>query len=130
MLTKFLLLPLQAKNILLIRLPPQSERRQTVLNSPSISDYSESAGHGTSAVYNGKTIQCGGSKILSDEQKKIANKDDSVFVIYDGQLIGSLNVSDTVRPEAKEVISQLKALGVKNTVMLTGDRQQPAENVK
>ena len=53
-----------------------------------------------------------------------------LFVIYDGQLIGSLNVSDTVRPEAKEVISQLKVLGVKNTVMLTGDRQQPAENVK
>ena len=100
------------------------------LELPELSDYSESAGHGTSAVYNGKTIQCGGSKILSDEQKKIANKDDSVFVIYDGQLIGSLNVSDTVRPEAKEVISQLKALGVKNTVMLTGDRQQPAENVK
>ena len=100
------------------------------LKLPELSDYSESAGHGTSAVYNGKTIQCGGSKILSDEQKKIANKDDSVFVIYDGQLIGSLNVSDTVRPEAKEVISQLKALGVKNTVMLTGDRQQPAENVK
>lgn len=50
---------------------------------------------------NGKTIQCGGQD-LSDEQKKIANKDDSVFVIYDGQLIGSLNVSDTVRPEAKE----------------------------
>ena len=100
------------------------------LELPELSDYSESAGHGTRAVYNGKTIQCGGSKILSDEQKKIANKDDSVFVIYDGQLIGSLNVSDTVRPEAKEVISQLKALGVKNTVMLTGDRQQPAENVK
>ena len=100
------------------------------LELPELSDYSESAGHGTSAVYNGKTIQCGGSKILSDEQKKIANKDDSVFVIYDGQLIGSLNVSDTVRPEAKEVISQLKTLGVKNTVMLTGDRQQPAENVK
>ena len=54
----------------------------------------------------------------------------TIFVIYDGQLIGSLNVSDTVRPEAKEVISQLKGLGVKNTVMLTGDRQQPAENVK
>ena len=100
------------------------------LELPELSDYSESAGHGTSAVYNGKTIQCGGSKILSDEQKKIANKDDSVFVIYDGQLIGALNVSDTVRPEAKEVISQLNALGVKNTVMLTGDRQQPAENVK
>ena len=100
------------------------------LKLPELSDYSESAGHGTSAVYNGKILQCGGSKILSEEQKKIANKNDSVFVLYDGRLIGSLNVSDTVRPEAKEVIAQLKALGVKNTVMLTGDRKQPAENVK
>lgn len=98
------------------------------LNLPQLSDYSESAGHGTSAVYNGKKLECGGSKVLSDEQKSLAGNA-SVFVVYDGELIGALSVSDSVRAESQEVISKLKKLGVKNTVMLTGDSKSNAEKV-
>ena len=98
------------------------------LQLPQLSDYSESAGHGTSAVYNGKKLECGGIKILSDEQKKLAGNA-SVFVVYDGELIGALSVSDTVRTESQEVISKLKKLGVKNTVMLTGDSKSNADKV-
>ena len=98
------------------------------LQLPQLSDYSESAGHGTSAVYNGKKLECGGIKILSDEQKKLADNA-SVFVVYDGKLIGALSVSDTVRTESQEVISKLKKLGVKNTVMLTGDSKSNADKV-
>lgn len=95
---------------------------------PQLSDYSESAGHGTSAVFNGKKLECGGMKILSVEQKKLAGNA-SVFVVYDGELIGALSVSDTVRAESQEVISKLKKLGVKNTVMLTGDSKSNADKV-
>lgn len=98
------------------------------LNLPQLSDYSESAGHGTSAVYNGKKLECGGIKILSNEQKKLAGNA-SVFVVYDGELIGTLSVNDSVRAESQEVISKLKKLGVKNTVMLTGDSKNNAEKV-
>lgn len=98
------------------------------LDLPQLSDYSESAGHGTSAVYNGKKLECGGIKILSDEQKKLAGNA-SVFVVYDGELIGALSVSDSVRSESQDVISKLKKLGVKNTVMLTGDSKGNAEKV-
>lgn len=98
------------------------------LKLPQLSDYSESAGHGTSARFNGKKLECGGIKILSDEQKKLAGNA-SVFVVYDGELIGALSVSDTVRTESQEVISKLKKLGVKNTVMLTGDSKSNADKV-
>lgn len=98
------------------------------LDLPQLSDYSESAGHGTSAVYNEKKLECGGIKILSDEQKKLAGNA-SVFVVYDGELIGALSVSDSVRAESQQVISKLKKLGVKNTVMLTGDSKGNAEKV-
>lgn len=98
------------------------------LNLPQLSDYSESAGHGTSAVYNGKRLECGGIKILSDEQKSLADNA-SVFVVYGGELIGALSVSDSVRAESQEVIAKLKKLGVKNTVMLTGDSKGNAEKV-
>ena len=98
------------------------------LNLPQLSDYSESAGHGTSAVYNGKKLECGGIKVLSDEQKSLAGNA-SVFVVYNGELIGALSVSDSVRAESQEVISKLKKLGVKNTVMLTGDSKGNAVKV-
>lgn len=98
------------------------------LNFPQLSDYSESAGHGTSAVYNGKRLECGGIKILSDEQKRLAGNA-SVFVVYNGELIGALSVSDSLRAESQQVISKLKKLGVKNTVMLTGDSKNNAEKV-
>lgn len=98
------------------------------LDLPQLSDYSESAGHGTSAIYNGKRLECGGIKILNDEQKKLAGNA-SVFLVYDGKLIGALSVSDSVRAESQEVISKLKKLGVKNTVMLTGDSKSNAEKV-
>lgn len=98
------------------------------LKLPQLSDYSESAGHGTSAVFNGKKLECGGIKILNDEQKKLAGNA-SVFVVYGGELIGTLSVSDTVRAESQEVISKLKKLGVKNTVMLTGDSKSNADKV-
>ena len=104
------------------------KKRAENLKLPQLSDYSESAGHGTSARFNGKKLECGGVKILNDEQKKLAGNA-SVFVVYDGELIGALSVSDTVRTESQEVISKLKKLGVKNTVMLTGDSKSNADKV-
>lgn len=96
---------------------------------PELSDYSETAGYGTSAIYKGKKLECGGIKILSSEQKKSIADDVSVFVVYDGKIIGAISVSDTLRSEAKGVVSDLHKLGVSNTVMLTGDSKKTAENV-
>lgn len=96
---------------------------------PEFTDYSENAGYGTSAYYNGVKIECGGTKILSDEQKKLIDKNTSVFLIYDSKLIGSISVGDTVREESADVIAKLKKLGIKNTVMLTGDSNRTAEKV-
>lgn len=100
------------------------------LKLPDLSDYSESAGHGVSASYKGKKLVCGGTKILADEQRsKFSNTDASVFVLLDGIVIGAISVSDTIRTETKDVISQLHSLGVKNTVMLTGDSRVNAQKV-
>lgn len=97
---------------------------------PQLSDYSENAGHGVSASYNGKKLECGGAKLLSDEQKrKFANEEASVFVLLDGAVIGAISVTDTIRAETENVISRLHSLGVKNTVMLTGDSKANAARV-
>ena len=98
-------------------------------NLPELSDYSEKAGQGVTAVYNGKALVCGGTKVLSDKQKVNAEKTASVYVIYDGELIGAISVSDTLRAEAKSVIAELRKLGVKDSVMLTGDKKENAMDI-
>lgn len=99
------------------------------LKLPQLCDYGEDAGHGTSAMLNGKRIECGGSKIITESQKKLTTENDTVFLLCDGQLIGTISVTDTIRDESKEVISTLKKYGVKNTIMLTGDSKAVAESV-
>lgn len=99
------------------------------INLPELSDYSEKAGHGVTAEYKGKTLICGGARILSEKQRELAEKSASVYVIYDGELIGAISVSDTLRPEAKSVIAELRELGVKDSVMLTGDKEENAKNI-
>ena len=98
-------------------------------NQPKISAYSEKAGHGISAIYDGKQILCGGYNVLSEEQKKTADKNASVYIVLDGEIIGAIALSDSVRSEAETVISNLKKLGIKDCVMLTGDKEEKAEEV-
>ena len=90
-----------------------------------LDNFSATAGRGTSANYNGKTLFCG-----SYRDKVPSNAADcNVFLTLDGELIGAIQVADTVRRESAEVITQLKSLGIQNTVMLTGDSKTAAKAV-
>ena len=91
----------------------------------NLDNFSETAGRGTSAQYEGKTLFCG-----SYRDKVPSNAADcNVFLTLDGELIGAIQVADTVRRESAEVITQLKSLGIQNTVMLTGDSKTAAKAV-
>ena len=54
----------------------------------------------------------------------------AVHICRDGEYLGHVVISDVVKPEAAEAIRQLKTLGVKKTVMLTGDQKDTAEAVR
>lgn len=95
---------------------------------PEVSSHAEIAGCGIKAIYGDKEICCGNERLLNTpipESMKTAN----VFVTLDGKLIGAITVSDAPRPEAKSVLQQLRQLGVRSTVMLTGDSKANAERV-
>lgn len=94
-----------------------------------MSDYREVAGHGTSAIYKGKTISCGNDRLLNEPVPSELKDATGVYLIYDGELIGAIELNDSVRNEAKSVISQLKQLGIQKTVMLTGDKKSAAHRV-
>ena len=51
------------------------------------------------------------------------------YVAQNGKLLGALCFNDTVRSEAKDVISDLRSLGLDRAVMLTGDRREAAERI-
>jgi Cd2+/Zn2+-exporting ATPase len=55
--------------------------------------------------------------------------DTIVYIAIDQVFRGWIRIADTVKPDAKEMVAQLKTLGVHNIVMLTGDNQNAAEQV-
>ena len=49
-----------------------------------------------------------------------------LYMAASGQLVGVICISDPLRPEAAQVLNSLRALGIKNTVMMTGDSERTA----
>ena len=92
----------------------------------------ELAGHGLVSTYEGKELLLGNAKLMSDEgisfdlAKEVGT---AVYVALDKKFIGSIVISDVIKSEAKDAISLMKKVGVKNTVMLTGDRKETALDV-
>lgn len=98
-------------------------------DAPTLENYSEIAGCGTSADYNGKRLSVGNERLLGGAVPAQYKGKAAVYVVYDGALIGAVLLSDTVRAEAKDTLGALKRLGVKRLFMLTGDSEQNAAAV-
>ncbi len=86
----------------------------------------EIAGKGIIAVIEGRRVATGNAALMHDEGIDIQEKTGIIYVARDKELIGKIEISDTIKPEAKSAISALRALGVKRTVMLSGDRHDRA----
>ena len=89
------------------------------------------AGAGVVASRGDETIYCGNEKLM--ERNGIAYVKESglgtvVYVARNGEFVGSLLISDEIKPEAKEVVNSLGAMGCR-TVMLTGDNEAIARSV-
>jgi len=97
-----------------------------------ISDYQEIAGHGIFAVVDGKKVLAGNDRLMHREgisHDVCGVEGTDVHVAVDGVFAGYIVISDEVKPDAKEAIVRLKDLGVKQTVMLTGDEESVASRV-
>ena len=98
-----------------------------------VTDAKEIAGHGVQAVVDGKTVLAGNQKLL--DQFRISFEDTCrhvgtiIHVAVDGVYMGHIVISDQVKEGAKETLRDLKAAGVRKTVMLTGDSQAVGQAV-
>ncbi len=97
-----------------------------------IQEYKEIGGHGICCKINGKTVLAGNEKLMkqfSIDYQTYTGIGSIVYVAQDGIFMGSIVVADTIKEGSKEAIQKLKALGIKNTIMLTGDNQATANQI-
>ncbi len=102
------------------------------LETARVSDVEEVSGHGVSAVIDGRKVAAGNVKFMKmlDIPYEVPQKTGTeVHVAIDGNYAGYILISDIVKPNAKAAIAGLKAAGVRQVIMLTGDAKNVAEAV-
>lgn len=102
------------------------------IDKSRITEIRERAGLGIEAVIDGKTILAGNGKLMDTvgaQWHPCHEPGTTVHIAADGVYMGHIVISDTVKEDAAEAISDLKAVGVRRTVMLTGDDEKVAEAV-
>ena len=102
------------------------------LDQTLVSDASEIAGHGVSATVRGGAVLAGNARLMAREGIAFGENTAVGTVIYvarDGQFLGSIVISDVVKPQSRAAIAELKTAGVEKTVMLTGDAEAVAAGV-
>ena len=106
------------------------------LSVPSAADFASSPAVGVKATVDGKTIEVGGPKLLEEhglDQLEIAEEwsDEGAIILHvvsDGKAIGALRLEDEPRPESRDAVEALHALGLE-VVLITGDAQAVADTV-
>ena len=97
-----------------------------------VTNYREIPAHGISAMVNGRKVLAGNDRLMHKEN--IVHEDcdivgTSVYVAIDGVYAGFILISDELKKDARETITGLKKLGIRKTIMLTGDEQSVARRV-
>jgi Cu2+-exporting ATPase len=114
--------------------------RQLGANIPPCEEIRYRIGLGVEGQVNGYYLHVGNERFLrganinvamaeSDRAALDAQGHSCIYVAVDGALAGLLPFSDQIRPESREVIHRLHALGIRNSVMLTGDNAVVARAV-
>ena len=97
-----------------------------------ISHAQEVAGHGIRVQIDGREVLIGNEKLMKENAVFYEPCDSSGTVVYvacDGNFVGSIVISDTIKDGAREAVRDMKKEGVKKCVMLTGDRSAAAHCV-
>jgi Cd2+/Zn2+-exporting ATPase len=95
-----------------------------------ITEVEEIAGRGVKAVINGKTVHVGSAGFMDSigaKWKPCRHTGSIVHAAVDGEYAGHIVISDEIKEDSAKAIAELKELGIKKTVMLTGDRKSSGD---
>ena len=102
------------------------------IDASRVSGVEELSGRGVKAVVDGRPVCAGNDKLMEELGVKwhpCHRVGTTVHVAVDGIYAGHIVISDEVKEDAKAAVAALKALGVRKTVMLTGDAKAVGEAV-
>lgn len=109
-------------------------------NAPPAASVAALPGHGIIGEVEGRTVVIGSHRFFDEtsphppafcdraEQDAGAGRT-PLMVSVDGVFAGMLSVADTVRPESREAVAQLREAGIEHVIMLTGDRREAAQAI-
>lgn len=104
----------------------------SITTAERVRDVREVSGQGVEAVVDEREVLVGNGKLMAAHDIAFTATDVPGTVLYvaaDGTYLGAIVIADTVKPDAARAIADLRAAGVKKTVMLTGDRTPVARAV-
>ena len=102
------------------------------IDEKQIMDYEELSGLGISAKINNQEVLVGNEKLMQEKGinfKKCADIGTILYVAKEGKYVGYILIADKIKNDSKQTIEELKKNGVKQTVMLTGDKKEVGESV-
>ena len=102
------------------------------LSMERVTDTEEIAGHGIHTFIDGREVYLGNAKLMDAQNIAYTENKTAGTVVYvacNNLFAGRIVISDTVKEGSKDAIRDMKQVGVKKTVMLTGDRQAAADAV-
>ena len=97
-----------------------------------VSGISEISGEGVTATVDGRSVAAGNAKLmdaLDVDYIECRSVGTIIHMAIDGKYAGHIVISDVIKPHSSEAVSALKAAGVRETVMLSGDSKRVAEYV-
>ena len=95
-----------------------------------ITDMTEIAGFGVRAVWDDKELLAGNGKLMERygvKYEPVSEIGTVVYVAHGGRYLGCFVISDTLKDGAVEAVRDLKSAGVRQTILLTGDREDIAQ---
>ena len=102
------------------------------IDTNRIKNIKEISGHGISVTIDDKNVLIGNEKLMEENKIKYTKSEDIGTILYvaiNNEYKGLIIISDEIKEDSKELVKNLKNLGVKKTVMLTGDKKTVGEDV-
>ena len=94
-----------------------------------VTNLKEATAKGVSGEVDGKLVKVGKLSYVDPDQEKITINSTAVFVSIDNKFAGYITFQDQMRKNTPETISRLRRQGIKQIMMLTGDRRAVADKV-
>lgn len=109
-----------------------AQSRVTLTESATVSDHQELPGYGVTARANGQRLAAGNARLMERDGITAPNLRAAGTIVHiarDQAYLGALVITDTVKPDAKQAIARLGAIGIRRMSMLTGDAALSAQKV-